>query len=50
MGDYGPTVPLDHSTNVDQPSQPQPHHPSNEISVLITGFGVSDLHQQANRI
>lgn len=49
MGDYGPTVPLDHSTNVDQPSQPQPH-PSNEISVLITGFGVSDLHQQANHI
>lgn len=40
MGDYGPAAPSVHSTPVDSPAQPQAI-PS-EISVLITGFGVSD--------
>ncbi|KAJ6008116.1 hypothetical protein N7540_012092 [Penicillium herquei] len=36
MGDYGPTALPGHSTQVDQPLQ---RAPSNEISVLVTGFG-----------
>jgi hypothetical protein len=39
MGDYGPVVPPTHSSLVGQPS-PSPQG-SNEISVLVTGFGVS---------
>jgi hypothetical protein len=39
MGDYGPVVPSTDSSPVGQPSQ-SPQGP-NEISVLVTGFGVS---------
>lgn len=40
MGHYGAAVQV-HATAVGNPSLPEPT--SNEISVLVTGFGVSDL-------
>lgn len=39
MGDYGPAIHPLHSTPVGNPSHPEPT--PNEISVLVTGFGVS---------
>lgn len=41
MGDCGSAVSPQHSTPVDVPSLPSPA--PNEVTVLITGFGVSDL-------
>lgn len=43
MGDFGTTAPYTLSTPVGN-SPLQPSASPNEISVLITGFGVSDLH------
>lgn len=43
MGDSGANAPHILSTPVGN-SPPQPSASPNEISVLITGFGVSDLH------
>lgn len=48
MGDYGPVAPSTHLTPVDGPAQPQPI-PS-EVSVLITGFGVSDASDRPGRL
>jgi hypothetical protein len=48
MGDYGPVAPSTVSAPVDSSVQPQPI-PS-EISVLITGFGVSDSSDRPDRL